>query len=150
MANSPHSSSVSVSCRLDWQPSRLLQAALILLGLLAAVAVLGSNAPSALRWPIGLLAFAWGLVCAGGEARRTRPCFVLPGGGEPPRVDGQAVRDLRLRRRGPLTVLAWQDPTGRWRHRCCCPDSLSRQARRELTLAAEDWRVSRSRRSMAP
>ncbi|HVK50530.1 MAG TPA: hypothetical protein VM469_02175 [Pseudoxanthomonas sp.] len=123
---------------------------MILLSLLAALAVLISAASPWLAWPLATLAQLYGLLRAGWESRRARPRFFLPGGAGTPRVDGREVADLRLSRRGPLTVLAWRGRTGRWHHRCCCPDSLSRQTRRELTLAAEDWRVSPSRRSMAP
>ena len=40
MRNSPRWWNGSVNCRLEWRPSRLWQALLILLGVLAAVAVL--------------------------------------------------------------------------------------------------------------
>jgi len=121
-----------------------------MLAALAAAAVLGSGVPDWLRWPMTLVALLHGWVVAVREAGRLRRRFVLPGAAGTPRVDGREVSDLRLSRRGPLTVVAWREPGRFWQYRCFWPDTLSRLARRELTLAAGDWRVSRSRRSMAP
>lgn len=118
--------------------------------MLAALAVLSSAAPAWLAWPLAMAALVSSVLLAGWESRRARPRLFLPGGDGTPWVDGRAVADLRVVRRGPLTVLAWRSRTGRWHYRSCWPDSLSRPLRRELTLAAEDWRVSPSRRSMAP
>ena len=60
MRNSPRWSNGSVNCRLEWRPSRLLQAVLILLGVLGAVSVLASEMPRSWAWPIAVAALAWG------------------------------------------------------------------------------------------
>ena len=123
---------------------------LILLGILAAVAVMGSDAPSPIAVPFALLAALAGPAHAWAEARRPVVALYLPGGNGRPSVDGQPVRDVRVSRRGPVTLVGWRDTRGRWTFRSFWPDTLSRAARRELTLAAGDWRVSPERRSMAP
>ena len=60
MRNSPRWSNGSVNCRLEWRPSRLLQAVLILLGVLGAVSVLASELPRPWAWPVAVAALAWG------------------------------------------------------------------------------------------
>lgn len=121
-----------------------------MLGVLAGVAVLHSNAPAAMAWPLALAALSGGVMCAWREGHRPRMRWHLPGGDGTPRADGRAVTELRVRRRGPLTLLAWRTRHGRWRYRSFWPDTLNHEQRRELMLAAGDWRVSRQRRSMAP
>src|SRR5688572_15336963 len=49
------------TCRLDWRPSRLLAAALVLLGLLAGGCVLASGAPLVARLAIAAVAVAHAL-----------------------------------------------------------------------------------------
>lgn len=150
MPNSPRSSCASVSCRLDWTPSRLLQIALIVLGAGAGGAVLASEMPRWAAWPLAIGALLHGLWLARREARAGRHVFFFPGGERPPRVDGEAVRELRVVWRGPLAILHWQGRDGRWQRRSCWPDTLPPERRRELRLAAGDATASRRGRAMAP
>ena len=60
----PHStrwSSASAPCRLEWRPSPGFAAALAVLGLLTSSAVLASDMPRALAWPLALGALVHGL-----------------------------------------------------------------------------------------
>ena len=126
MANSPHSSSVSAPCRLEWRPSRLLCGALILLGMAA-------TASSQARR----------------EAARPSCVWIFPANGRVT-VDGLPAHEPRLVWRGPLAVLHWRDRKG-VRHRLgWWPDTLPGAARRELRLAAGIDGASRDRRPMAP
>ncbi|MFN7184345.1 MAG: hypothetical protein ACK4MZ_09210, partial [Thermomonas haemolytica] len=68
MPTSPPSSSTSASCRFEWRPSRLGQAALLGLGGLGVFCVLACDLPAALAWPGALLVAAG----AGVQLRRYR------------------------------------------------------------------------------
>ncbi len=151
MRNSPRWSNGSVNCRLEWRPSRLLQAALILLGLLAAVAVLGSEMPRLFAWPFAVFALGHGAWQARREGRSARLVFWFPGNGRPPSVDGTPMLDARLDWRGPLAFLRWRERAGgRWRRGAWGPDTLPAAQRRELRLAAGDGDAGRHRRDRAP
>lgn len=149
MANSPHSSSVSAPRRLEWRPSRLLCAILILLGIGAGLAVLASEMPRAAAWPLALGAALQGVRLARREARRPVLSWVFPASG-PVTMEGIPVREAELVWRGPLAILHWRDRRGR-RHRLgWWPDTLPAPARRELRLAAGIDGASRAPRPMAP
>ncbi len=127
MPTSPRSSSTSASCRFELRPSRLGQAALLGLA--------GLGAFCALAWPSALLLG----VAARAQLRRYRrmpACVVdvVPESGRM-RCDGQPLRALRLRVRGPLTFVGWQRMDGRWTWRLFWPDRLDAAQRRELQLA---------------
>lgn len=135
MPTSPRSSSTSASCRFEWRPSRLGQAALLGLAGLGAFCVLACDLPAALAWPGALLLG----VAARAQLRRYRrmpACVVevVPESGRM-RCDGQPLRALRLRVRGPLTFVGWQRMDGRWTWRLFWPDRLDAAQRRELQLA---------------
>jgi toxin CptA len=124
------SSNESLNCRIDWQPSRMLAAALAALGLLAALALMMSNLPWLLAIPFGLLAFAYGLWLARREFRT------------PPRV--LVWKDLREPRavfRGPLVSLTGIDKDGVRLQLNWWPDTLSDEARRRLRLASQRARI---------
>ena len=149
MPNSPHSSSASATCRIDWRPSRILSGVLIALGLLAGLSLLASNLPTWIAWPGALFALAWGFWLARRERRRApirltwRADGVLFVGDE--RVDA-----AELHWRGPLAFLAWRDRDRRCHRLAWWPDMLSAAGRRELRLAALAAEAAHSRRRMAP
>lgn len=151
MRNLPRWSNGSVNCRLEWRPSRLLQALLILLGMLAALSVLASEMPRPFAWPVAVAALGYGAWRARRERRRPGLAFWFPGNGRPPTVDGAPMHDARLHWRGPLAFLRWRDrPGGRWRHAAWWPDTLPAPARRELRLAAGEGPAGRPAVPMAP
>jgi toxin CptA len=137
-------------CRLEWRPSRWLQAVLAALAGLAAFALLASEAPRPLAWPAALAALVHGAVLVRRE--RARPSFelVLRGGDGPVLVDGAPVADFRLQWRGPLAFAAWKQGDGRRRHATWWPDTLPPARRRELRLAAPPVPAARRHASMAP
>lgn len=149
MANSTHSSSVSAPCRLEWRPSRLLCAILILLGLGAGLAVLASEMPRPAAWTLAVVAALQGVRLARREARRPVLSWVFPANGAVT-VEGMPAREAELVWRGPLAILHWRDRRG-VRHRLgWWPDTLPATARRELRLAAGIDGASRAPRPMAP
>jgi toxin CptA len=151
MRNSPRWWNGSVNCRLEWRPSRLLQALLILLGVLAAVAVLASEMPRPFAWPGAFAALGHGAWRARREGRSPRRLFWFPGDGRLPTVDGTPMLDARLLWRGPLAFLRWRERAGgRWRRAAWWPDTLPAPQRRELRLAAGDGDAGRHRRDRAP
>jgi len=151
MRNSPRWSNGSVSCRLEWRPSRLVQAWLVLLGLLAAVSLLLCELPVAIAWPGAVLALSRGLWLAQAHAASAEREFWFPGDGRVPTVDGAPLHDVRLAWRGPLAFLRWRErPGGAWRHAAWWPDTLPARARRELRLAAGEADAGRPASPMAP
>jgi toxin CptA len=151
MRNSLRWSNGSVNCRLEWRPSRLLQAALILLGVLAALSVLASEMPRLFAWPVAIAAIGYGTWRARREGHRHTLFFWFPGNGRPPTVDGRPMVDACLHWRGPLAFLRWREAAGgRWRHAAWWPDTLPVAQRRELRLAAGDEDAGRHRRDRAP
>src|SRR5690606_9570158 len=124
MPNSTHSSSASApcrpavdasGCRLGLRASPLLVAMLLLLGLAAAFAVLISEMPRMVAWPLALAALAHGAWLAWREARMAAGELVVPGAEGRARVDGKAVEDLCVRWRGPIAFVQWSDGDGRRR-----------------------------------
>ena len=116
---------------------RLVQAVLILLGVLGAVSVLASEMPRPWAWPVAVAALAWGGWQARSEGRRPRRAFWFPGNDRLPTVDGTPMQDAHVLWRGPLAFLRWRDPDGRARRLVFWPDTLPAAARRELKLAMQ-------------
>ena len=151
MRNSPRWSNGSVNCRLEWRPSRLLQALLILLGVLGAISVLASEMPRPFAWPVAIVALGYGGWRARREGRKARLAFWFPGNDRTPTVDGEPMMEARLQWRGPLAFLRWRGrDDGRCRHAAWWPDSLSAAQRRELRLAAGEGSAGRHRGDRAP
>lgn len=150
MTHSHRLSSVSVSCRLEWRPSRWVIGALLALGLLAALAVLASGMPRPAAWPLAMSALA----CAGWRARRESKSpshgLFLPGNELPATLDGLPIEQARVQWRGPLAFLLWQDGQGRPQRLSWWPDTLPAASRRELRLAASGLEAARDRSRMAP
>jgi toxin CptA len=149
MSRSHRLSRPSVSCRLEWRPSRWLQGALAVLGLLAVWSVLLSEMPRWAAWPVAVGVLAYSLAAIGRERRRPARHLVFPGGDGPVRIDGVAVEGVVVQWRGPLVFVRWREPGGGQRL-SWWPDTLPPERRRELRLAAGLEDASRRRPGMAP
>lgn len=150
MSKSHRSSHASERCRLEWRPSRLLAAWLLVMGVLAAIAVLASDMPRGAAWLIALAALLHAWQLAARERGRAPVALDWDGRAGVVRIDGVAVDGARLRWRGPLAFLSWRDAHGRTRHLAWWPDTLPAACRRELRLAAGGGDVSPGRGAMAP
>jgi toxin CptA len=122
---------------------------LLALGVLAALSLTASALPPAMARPAAALAMALAAWSAWREARRPARTLVWPAAGQPPTLDGQALREARLHWRGPLAFLRWRDAAGRRQHLAWWPDTLPPKARRELRLAAGHAAATPGRASMA-
>ena len=150
MTHSHHSSSGSVSCRLEWRPSRWLIGALLGLGALAAFSVLVSEMPRWAAWPLALGAFAWGVRQAWKQAQLPLYSFVFPGSELAATRDGQPIHDLQLQWRGPLAFLSWSDRGGQRQRLVWWPDTLPPVHRRELRLAVGTGNAAPRHPGVAP
>ncbi|MGO0999535.1 hypothetical protein [Lysobacter sp. CA196] len=148
MPNSTVSSNRSAPCRLEWRPSRLLAAALIVLGLAAAFSLWLSECPRAVAWPLAVLALGWGLHSARRELRRPPQRLLIAG--ERASLDELPITELRLHWRGWLARLDFTGPDGQRRRLLWWPDRLDARGRRELRLAVAVSAPARDTRSMAP
>ena len=149
MPTSNASYSASAIFQRDWRPSPGFGVALRLIGLLAAVSVLSSDAPSAVAWPVAALAIAYGEW----SARRYRAQASRRlhwSAGRRPEVDGVTLEDVRLHWRGPVVFLRGRDGRWRVRHLVWWPDTLPSAARRELRRIASVTENPATTRSMAP
>ncbi|QNP40937.1 hypothetical protein [Lysobacter solisilvae (ex Woo and Kim 2020)] len=150
MSNSRPWSNASAPCRLEWGASRLFAASLLVLGVLAAMAVIGSDLPSLLSCPLALVAILHGVVLARREVHGGVRNVLIPHGDGETSIDGRAAGGLELHWRGPLGFLRWLDDRGRWHLLAGCPDNLDADARRELRLAVAARSPVRPPRSVAP
>lgn len=116
MPKSPHWSNASAPCLLEWRPSRWVAGALLVLAVLGPLAVLASEMPPVMAWPLAALAFGRGVFRARAEWRRP-PCVV---DWPPPEGSVCQWRGPLLFVRGPGVRLSW------W------PDTLDAPTRREL------------------
>ena len=143
------SSNASAPSRFELRASRWPIAALLALSALAPLAVLASEMPRAVAWPLALAACATGLWRALVEARRPARLIVVDGDGQTV-VDGTAVSDLRVDWRGPLAFVAWREASGRIARGSFWPDTLDAAGRRELRLAVDRIDAVRRAGRMAP
>jgi len=150
MSKSRPWSNASVPCRLEWRPSRVLVAALRLLGGLAAIAVIASELPWPVALPLACTAIIHGERLARRESRRAVADMVVPANGAAATIDGLPMEDLQVQWRGPLAFLRWRDSEGRGRYLQGWPDNLAPAGRRELRLAMAARAPAHSPRSMAP
>lgn len=132
----------------DWRPSRLLAAGLVLIGLLAGCAVVASECTPRLAWPLAMLAAGWGAALARRELRR--PPRRLRLAGARAWLDDAPIAQARLYWRGPLARLEFRDAQGRRGRLLWWPDSLDAHGRRELRLAAAVAIDAPAPRSVAP
>ncbi len=127
-------SSASAICHLEWRPSRLIIAWLVLLAVLSPISLLASALPRWLAWPMAVMA----MLSALRQARRYRvtPHRMLVISVEGPLlIDGQPFGHWRLRWRGALAFVSWEDEAGRRHGLSFWPDTLTGIGRRELRLA---------------
>lgn len=150
MTHLPCSYSTSVSCRLEWRPSRWLLAAICIAGILASFSVLLSNMPRLLAWPLAACVLLHAARLALRESRLPACSLVFPGSELPVLVDGVPVEQVDVQWRGPLAFVSWQDRTGKRRRLSWWPDTLVLGRRRELRLAAGSLQASRHALAMAP
>jgi toxin CptA len=140
MRSSPDSSPSCWSCRLEWRPSRLLVAALLLLGLLAAGALMASALPMPAKLVAAFAAAATAVSTAAREATRPVGEFAWAGGNQPAtwRCGGRddLLHDVRILERGPLLRLQGRDARGRSQWILWWPDTLARADRRAVRLLA--------------
>jgi toxin CptA len=143
------SSNASAPCRFELRPSRWLIGAMSTMAVLAPFAVLASEMPRWVAWPLAACAAACGAYLVRREAERPVRMIVVDGEGQAT-VDGQIVDGLRVDWRGPLAFVAWRDAEGRVVRRSLWPDTLSAARRRELRLAVRPGGDGQSPPSMAP
>lgn len=136
MPTSPKSSTPSAGCRIDWLPSRVQVAALVVLSLLAGGAVIASALPARPRPVLAGLAVLHGLLLA----RRTAaapPCRIAwsDDGRTMRRIDAEGIRPLRnvvVDARWPLVRLQADGADGRRVRLVWWPDTLTGDDRRRL------------------
>ncbi|QSX76073.1 hypothetical protein HIV01_006140 [Lysobacter arenosi] len=149
MPTSQRSSRASAPCLLEWRPSRLLAAALGLLGVLAALALIGSEMPLSLSLPLALLAAGEGARLARREYVRPKRLLAICGDGTSS-LDGQKITGLSVEWRGPMAFMRFVDGAGRPSRLAWWPDILPARSRRELKLAAPVKAAALPPPSMAP
>lgn len=134
--------------RLAWYPSRLLRYMIAAIGVCACFALWLSELPlpaAAVASPLVLAAATWRILRLAREPARE---LVIDTAGHA-HLDGTRLDAAALEWRGPIAVLRWK--AGR-RARCLIwwPDTLPRDARRELHLAAPALLTRPAADSMAP
>lgn len=133
---------------LQWRPSPLLAAGLVLIGLLGGAAAIASELPGWLSWPLAASAAGRGIALARRELRR--PPRRLRLAGARLWLDQAPVAQVRLHWRGPLLRMDLRHADGRRERLLWWPDRLDAHARRELRLAAAVAIGAPEPRSMAP
>jgi len=123
--------------------------ALVLLGLLAACAVIACEMPRWCALPLALASTLRGAWLARTYLRLPVHVLAWPMEGDL-LVDGFRAECASLHWRGPFAFLAWTDATGDRQRLAWWPDTLSRATRRELRLAAAAAPNAPSIASMAP
>jgi toxin CptA len=126
----------------------MLAGALLMLGVLAAAAVLACELPWLLSLPIAAIAVLYGAWLARRELRQATLEVVIPSGTAT--IDGLPVSDLQVHWRGSFAFLHWRDAAGRRQRRLGWPDNLGPAARRELRLAMATRVPAHTPRSVAP
>ena len=150
MPKSRNWSPTSAPCHLEWRPSRLLTAALLMLGLLAAVAVLAAEVPAVIAWPAAVAAVGYGHWLARRELHRPSRALAIPARDGAVLIDGEPAGDFAVRWRGPLAFVQWRDPRGRRERIQFWPDTLAAPVCRELRLAMIGRAPALAAGSMAP
>lgn len=122
---------------------------MLMLAALAPVAVLASEIPRWVAWPLAICAAACGAYLAMREARQPVWPVVIDGEGATT-IGGEPVDALRVDWRGPLAFVAWRDAKGRFVRRSLWPDTLTAAQRRELRLAVRTGSDGQVPPSMSP
>ncbi len=134
------SSNESLTCRIDWRPSRWLLAAIAALTGLAVLSAWLSALPAWLSAPLSLGCIAHGVRVARREA--TRPGVMVHLASEtgvavlnfPHGVESWTQAQVGFR--GDLATLSGRDGSGATRRLLWWPDTLPASARRQLRLVA--------------
>ncbi|PJK08198.1 hypothetical protein CO614_11260 [Lysobacteraceae bacterium NML120232] len=133
MPKSPHLSSASATCRLEWRPSRFVEGWLLSLLLLAPLALWSSALPRAWALLLMLPVACAALFALWRYRARPRYRLLIHADGRL-RVDDVPVAHWQLEWRGPLAFLRWRGQRtvalDFW------PDTLPARLRRELRLAS--------------
>ncbi len=122
---------------------------LAVLGVLAALALIGSEMPLPLSLPLALLAAGEGLRLARRECMRPTRWLAIGGDGAAT-LDGEGITGLSVEWRGPLAFMRFADSAGRPCRLAWWPDTLPARSRRELRLAAPVKAAAQKAPSMAP
>ena len=137
MSKSRRSSIASAPCRLEWRPSRWLGAMLWSLAFLAPFALIASDLPRIVAWPLASAAFGWAVF----DARRYRTMpprqLLIPAGRGAATCDGERIDELHAGWRGPLAFLRWRGRDGRVHRVSWWPDTMDAGMRRELRVALQ-------------
>lgn len=141
------SSDASLTCRIDWRPSRWCLAALALLGPAAAAGLLMSDLPHGLAWGLAPLVVVRGAWLAVREAGRVPVRVEFDA--RALRVDGVAATGARWDLRGPFAWLRVR-VDGRWRCFAWAPDTLPPAEWRRLRLALPGHGASARAALVAP
>ena len=133
------SSSASPTCRLEWRPSRLRAACLVVVGWLAASALPLTALPRPVAIPVGVACIAFATARAWFDLRQRPGMLVVePDGRSATGVDATGsidLADLTVGWRGDLATVVGRDPAGKLRRLAWWPDTLPAPARRALRLA---------------
>lgn len=134
-------SNASLPCRIEWRPSRWAVFGTVLIGVLAAVAVMLSALPEPTRLLSALALLVFALWRAWRESRRRHWLLHWPG------LDRSAVCVINEREtavticavqlRGPLAGVSLNDGSLRSTHYLWWPDTLDAASRRALRLMAQ-------------
>jgi len=130
-----------------WRPSRWQFAAQVLLGILAAVAVLHCALPLIWAVPLAIITLLIGLFQAWSQWHQSAQTVFIP---LPPAhacINQQPLQSMQLIERGPLLILRWKAvKTTTYTshgHLLFWPDTLSALQRRALRLAVRAHRPMR-------
>ena len=149
MSKSRRSSITSAPCRLEWQSSRQVGAALWLLALLAPFCLVASDLPRGWAWPSALIAGLVGIRDAWRYRQQPMRRLLIPAGRGAPTCDGERIERLLVDWRGSLAFLRWRDGEGRNRRVVFAVDTLPPPVRRELKLAMQRREAAAGSTSMA-
>lgn len=116
---------------------------------LAALAVLFSDLPRLVAWPLAVFAAGHAARLLHREHIRPGHALVISTDGMMVAVDDCDVEAFAVQWRGPLAFASWRDSTGGLRRLVWWPDTLPVASRRELRLAALAPRDPREAHSVA-
>lgn len=144
--NSPDSSNACAPSVIELGPTLLSRVVPVILGVLAAIAVLMSAFSWMIKLPlvVAVLAYAAWLE----RRERNRPAHALDFDGDP-RLDGIVLRDARVELHGPWLTLVRKDERGHWRRQTWW-HRLDAVNRRRLRLAIAGERHMLSPPMLAP
>ncbi len=136
------SSNASSICRIDWRPSRLLQAALLALGLLAALSLWLSDLP---WWPAiaaGIVSVVAAIHVAQKESVRPACSITWQAGTDTASVNfagrTESWSSPKANFRGAIAAFTGVDESGRRRRLLWWPDTLDARERRRFRLVASE------------